>query len=475
MVDVYFINPFPEKAYGTNESTVEPPLGLGYLAAITEKEGFTCKIMDANVLRIKSAQVLKDVKKAKPHIVGISVNLFTYQVSLSLTNKIKKSMPQTIVILGGPTPTSSPKRTLSACKADAVCVGEGEDTFLEILKRYKSKKHLFKNVDGMIYKSGKRIVVNKPRAFIKDIDKIPFPAYHLFPDLTNYKSRAVKTPFAPLLTSRGCPFHCVFCSKDVFKFLCRMRSPENVIAEIDMLVSKFGVKQIDILDDNFTLNKERTKKILDLIIKRKYDLYVNLQSGVRTEGIDKSVIKKMKQAKIFKIPFGVESGDPGILKIIRKQLNQKRLLWCTKLAKEAGMKVYGFFIIGLPYDTGETMQRTIDFAKKMNPNIATFTVCIPFPGTELYNIVKKDGKFLVNMDDGINAGFYANKVFYELPGMDSKEVLRYYKKAMWEFYLRPTKIVELVTSLASWTEMKWLTQTSFSIVKKMIAKPINQE
>ena len=468
MTDVILVNPYPEDAYGTNESTIEPPLGLGYLASVTEQKGLSCQILDANVLQLKRLEVLSKIKELKPKIVGISVNLFTYQSVLKITKQIKKRYPGMIVILGGPTATSTPRKILLASGADAVCVGEGEETFGEILDNYKSQKHLFKNVNGMVYYAGRRVIQNRPREFIKDIDSLPLPAYHLFPDLRRYKSRAIKKPFAPILTSRGCPFRCVFCSKDVFKYFCRMRSPENVLKEIDLLVNHYGVRQIDILDDNFTLNKRRAGEILDLIIKRNYDLYINLQSGVRTEGIDRTIIQKMKKAKIFKIPFGVESGDENILKIIRKQLDLKKVLKCTKLAKKAGMKVYGFFIIGLPGDTAETMQRTIDFAKKMDPNIANFAMAIPFPGTELYEMVKQRGKFLVNMDDGINAGFYAKQVFYELPGMNKEDVLKYYNKAMKSFYFRPSKIIELVSGMTSLSEIQWFLQTSFSMLKKLL-------
>lgn len=467
MTDVLLVSPYPENAYGINEGTIEPPLGLGYLGAITEQNGLSCEIIDANVLRLKMDDVLTMIEEKKPKIAGISVNLFSYQIALRLANEIKERLPDTTVILGGPTPTSTPLQTMESCNADAVCIGEGEETFSEVLNRYKKRQYLFGGVDGIMYRAGKKIIQNNPRGFIEDIDKIPFPSYHLFPDLNKYKSRAVKKPSAPLLTSRGCPFRCVFCSKDVFKYVCRLRSPENVLKEIDMLVNKYGVRQIDILDDNFTINKTRTEKILDELIKRNYGLYVNLQSGVRTEGIDKNIIDKMRKAKIFKIPFGVESGDPIILQRIRKQLSLDRVLECTKLAKEAGIKVYGFFMIGLPGDTPESMQKTIDFAIKMDPNIANFSITIPFPGTELYSMIKNEGKFLVNIDNGIDAGFYANEVFYEMGGMDKKMVLEYYKKAMRSFYFRPKKIFELLTGMRSRAEFQWFINASLSVLKRL--------
>jgi radical SAM superfamily enzyme YgiQ (UPF0313 family) len=462
--DVVFINPYPEEAYGINEATIEPPLGIGYLAAIVEKNDVKCSIIDANILQLKIDDILKQLKDKNPKIVGISVNLYSLQVSLKLTEAIKKQMHEVVVIWGGPTPTSSPEKIMQDSSADAICIGESEETIDEIIKNYKRQKHLFKDTAGVIYRDTKSIIKNPERMFIKDIDSIPFPAYHLFPDLRLYKSRSIKKPVAPLLTSRGCPFQCVYCSKDVFKNVCRMRSPENVIAEIDMLVKRYGVKQIDILDDNFTINKARTEKILDLLIDRNYDLHINLQTGIRTESIDQNIIDKMKKAKIFKIPFGVESGDPAILQKIRKHLDLNRVLHVAKMAKRAGMKVYGFFMIGLPGDTAESMQKTIDFAIKMDPNVANFCITIPFPGTPLYDLVKKEGHFLIHMDDGVNAGFYANQVFYELEGMDREFVRKYYKKAMREFYLRPKKMVELAFGIRSWSEFIWLFNAAASIL-----------
>lgn len=469
MLDVILINPFPENAYGINRGTVEPPLGLGYLASMAEKNNVVCEIIDANVLGLKMVDVFEIIKNKKPKIVGITVNLYTYKMALKLTNKIKKSFPETVVILGGPTPTSVPRQTINSCLTDAVCIGEGEETFEEILIRYKEGKHLFSKVAGVMFRTKSKIIQNSPRGFIQNVDDLPFPAYHLLPNLNCYKSRTVKKPFAPILTSRGCPFQCVFCSKDVFKYVCRTRSPENVLREVDMLVNRYGVKQIDILDDNFTIDKERTNKILDLLIKRNYNLYINLQSGVRTESIDQGLVNKMKKAGIFKIPFGVESGDPDVLRIIRKQLLLKRVLDCTRMAKKAGMKVYGFFMLGLPGDTPESMQKTIDFAIKMNPNIANFSITIPFPGTELYRMIKKDGRFLVNMDNGINAGFYASQVFYEMGDINKEMVLKYYQKAMKSFYFRPKKMVELISGIRSWAEFKWFVDTSNSVIKRLFS------
>ncbi|MFH1692423.1 MAG: radical SAM protein [Candidatus Omnitrophota bacterium] len=470
MIDILLINPYPESAYGINEGTVEPPIGLGYLAAIAGQKGVSCRVIDANVLHIKADELFSEIKSMMPAIVGISVNLYSYQVSLKLTRIIKDSFPEMVVLLGGPTPSSTPLKVMNESMADAVVIGEAEETFGEILGRYKEKGHLFKDIAGLSYRQDGKVIANSGRAFIKDINLLPFPAYELFPDFKNYKMKARKRPVAPLITSRGCFYQCVFCSKDVFKDVCRMRSPESVIQEIDILVKKYGVKQIDILDDNFTSDKKRTEKILDLIIERNYDLCINLQTGVRTESLDENIIQKMKKARIWKFGIGVESGDAAVLKKIKKHLDLNRVLEVTRMARKAGIEVYGFFIIGLPGDTAESMQKTIDFAIRMNPTIANFCIAIPFPGTELYEMIQKEGRFLIKVDDGIDTGFYANEVFYELDGMSKETILRYYKKAMRDFYFRPAKIFELVMGIRSKDEFKWLFSTGFSVIKNFFKK-----
>ncbi len=464
MTDVIFVNPYPEGAYGINEGTIEPPLGIGYLAAIGEENGLSCRIIDANILGMKTESVFFEIQKDTPKIVGISANLFSYQAALKLADQIKKNISGIVVILGGAAPTTLALNVMNECGVDAVAVGEGEETFREIIHNYKGGKPLFESVSGVIYRKDGAVIQNKPREFIKDINAIPFPAYHLYPPFRLYKTRARKSPAAPILTSRGCAYECVYCSKDVFKNACRLRSPENVIKEVDMLVAKYGVRQIDILDDNFTVNKKRSEKILDLLIERDYDLWINLQTGIRTESLDGDMIEKMKKAKVWKLPIGVESGDPAVLKRIKKNLDLNKALEIARIAKKAGMKVYGFFMLGLPGDTPESMQKTIDFAVKMNPNIANFCITIPFPGTELYDMVKRNGRFLIDMDHGIDAGFFANKVFYEIENMEKGAILRYYKKAMRDFYLRPAKILELLAGIRSCGEFMWFLNTGFSVI-----------
>jgi len=457
------INPKPS-ALGINEATIEIPLGILYIASFLEKKGFSCEIIDANAMSLNDAEVIKKVVKTSPLLVGISVNVFTYQVALSYARQIKRSNPDVTIILGGPQPTVVPELCLKNPSIDAVVVKEGEIVTCKIMENLRDGRHPFKNVEGVLYKDNGQIVRNHLQARITDIDKLPFPAYHLLPSLKYYRSRTRKWPFMGIITSRGCPFQCSFCSKDVFGNEVTFRNPENVISEIDFLVKNKGIQQIDILDDNFTLNKDRCAKICDLIIKKSFKIAVNLQSGVRADNMDRELIFLLKRAGVFKIAFGIESGDENILKGIRKDIDLEKILKVSQWTREAGIITIGFFMIGLPFETRMSIQKTIDFAKKMNPHIANFMITIPFYGTPLYRLIEEKGRFIIDTKNGISSGFYGTEAFFELGDFKKNDIEYFYKKAYRDFYFRLNKIIDIFGTLRSGRELIWLFQAGVSIL-----------
>lgn len=453
---VVLINPFPDNALGVNEATIEPPLGLGYIATALENSNCEVQIIDANVLGIRASIVADLIDRIKPDMVGISTNIVTCRSSFNLIQLLRNRFKKIQIILGGPYPTSLPQYNLQNSDVDAVVIGEGEQTVKEIAENIKRDNPPYKDVAGVAFRKDGRIIINKPRKLIENINEIDFPNYHLFPDIRKYKSRSRRTPVASIITSRGCPYQCVYCNKGVFGSRIRMRSAENVIAEIDYLVKEYKVCQIDILDDNFTENIGRTERILDLLIKKEYNLAINIQNGVRADRLPQSLIKKMKKAGVFKLGFGVESGDESILKLIKKNLNLEQVIQATCWAKKEGILVYGNFMIGLPGDTPKSMDKTIDFSIKMNPDIANYMITIPFPGTELYKWVSEKGRFLIDTFSGADAGFYGRQVFFEMGKTTSELVLAYYKKAYHKFYFRLEKIYDLLRNVKSYSELKWI-------------------
>lgn len=468
--DIVLIVPNPSTTKGINDTTHEQLLGILYIGTVLKKNGFKCKIIDAKVLGLSNKNIIKRLKYYNPKLVGITFVSAYYKSIKDLCNKIKNLNENIKIVLGGPHPTTLPNETLKSFNADAVVIGEGEETFLEIAQKIKNKKLLFNGIKGVGYKNNNKIKINLPRPNNQNIDLLPFPDYSMLPNPLKYKRRTKRIPAAPILTSRGCPFRCTFCSRDIFKNKVTFRSPENVIEEIEYLINKFNFKQIDIIDDNFLINKERAKQILKLIIKKKINLAINLQSGVRVNSIDEELLRLMKKAGVYRVAFGIESGDEGILKNIKKDIKLSEVKKAVKLTKQVGLRVDCFFMIGLPGDNPKTMQKTIDFAKSLKPNTATFSITLPFPGTELYDEVKQKGHLFVDARYGLDWGFNAAKVNYLLPGMNKKQIYYFYKKAYNDFYLRPSQIFRMLIDVKSIQELKWLINTGVSIFKNVLFK-----
>ncbi len=456
-----FINPYPYYASGTNEATVYPPLGLCYMASVLEKNGFESKVIDANVLKLDNEKIIDIISSCNPDLVGIYANIVSARAAIELGNLIKKFNSKIITVAGGPLATTLPEKFVSVF--DIVVRGEGELTLLEI-----NKSRELKEIDGITFSCNGKIFHNKNRSLIENLDTIPFPAFHLLePNLKKYKCRARKKPVAPILTSRGCPYQCIYCNKSIFGHSFRARSPENVISEIQQLVDNYGIRQIDILDDNFTFDPKRAEEICDMLIEKRYNLAINCQNGVRADRLNEILVGKMRKAGVFKAGIGIESGDKDILKIMKKQLDLEKVKEAIRMFRKNGITTYGFFIIGLPGDTPATMQKTIDFAKEANPTIANFCIAIPFPGTEMFEIVKKEGSFLQNMEDGIFSGFYDGEVFFETNETKKDDVIKFYKKAYKEFYFRPEKIMDIVLSARSFGEAIWILEAAASTLKSI--------
>lgn len=450
------INPNTSGAKGINKATIEPPLGIVYLASFLAREGFECSVIDANILQLSEEEVLNRIDR-DTKIIGISFNIVSAIAAFNLVKYLKANLPNSIYIAGGPHPSSMPELCLNEFKFDAVCIGEGEEVLLEIAGNIdQGSRQPFRGVRGIYYRDANQVFKNSPRELIKNLDTIPYPDLGLLPGLLLYRSRARAKPVGTILISRGCPYQCIYCNKNIFQATYRFRSVENVIEEIEQQVVNFKIKQIEILDDNLTLNFSYAHRLFDEILNRRFNLHINLQNGVRADLVDEELIKKMKRSGVFKVSVGVESGDELIQQRIKKHLNLNKVLEATRLFKKYGIKVYGNFMLGLPYDTAQSMQRTIDFAIKMNPDIANFMITIPLPGTELYRLIEQEGTFLENLEHGTDRGFYGGKVYYRLDGMDVEDIIKYYKRSYKQFYFRPKKIVELICGINSAYEIRWI-------------------
>lgn len=462
MVDVVLISPSPGGS-GWNQATIEPPLGLGTMAGMLERQGYGCSIIDAYLQRLDPEDVLARIPESA-RLVGISVNSFSYTAASNLVSLLRSSRPGTTVILGGPLPSAAPDMILDTIACHGLVRGEGEYAIVRIVDNLVAGRPAFDDqVPGGMWRDPDTGAVKaNPPERIMDLDALPFPAWHLLPPLASYKSYSRRHPVGAIMTSRGCAHACSFCSKDIFQRKVVFRSPRNVLEEIDILVRQHGVRQLDILDDNFAQNPKRMEAILDGIIAGGYDLDINFQSGIRAESLTDAILQKMKKAGVFKIAFGIESVEPTVLELCRKKLNVPKLVDAVRKAKKLGFTVYGFFIIGLPGETDEGFQKTLQFAKDMDFHVANFSMATPFIGTELFKQIEQGGRFLIDTTRNLDVGFLGGSPFFVYGDTTPEQVLRRYREAYKSFYNLGKKI-RMLLAVRSFRELKWLMDAALSV------------
>lgn len=423
-----------------------PPLGLAYLAAVLEKEGYKeIKIVDMKVSKMPLNEIKSYIHDFKPNIVGIYSTTGQVTSAAKIIDIIKSIDKGIWCVLGGPHPSVLPERTLKETNADIVVLGEGEITMLEFVKAVESKREI-SGVLGLYYKKEGDILFTGRRPYIEDLDTLPLPARHLLPDISLYSdtNSVYETKLhAQVMSSRGCPFNCAFCDKSVYGRTYRVRSAKSTVDEIEFLVNKYNVREIRFFDDLFTANKQRVVDICDELKKRNIQISWSCESRVNT--ITPELLKIMKEGGCWAISYGIESGTQEVLDALNKGITLDQIKTAVKLAKDAGLTVRGYFMIGLPTENVETIKRTIKFATKLDLDHAVFSLFSPYPGTELFKNIEKYGIIKAKnwdeyMDLGQNPPFIPH-------GMTSKQLERYYKLAYLSFYLRPRNLLAIIKRL----------------------------
>jgi anaerobic magnesium-protoporphyrin IX monomethyl ester cyclase len=452
------------------ETRTSPSLGLAYLGAASEQQGHTVRIYDGDVEDTSLERVLRDFA---PDLIGITAN--TIQIKSAWRDAaVVKSVADIPVVLGGPHPTVLPAESAERPEVDIVVRGEGEVTWEELCQwrkvdgEWQAAISGLESVQGISYQTPDGQVHHNPdRPVIEDLDSLPLPAYHLFKinRYTNLQPTVdhIEGPSYPILTSRGCPYRCTYCSQ-IGPRRWRMRSPENVVAEWRWLVRDLGAAEVGVLDDSFNINRQRVLDICDLLIKEELThvpwIMIN---GIRANLVDQELLGHMKQAGCIRSAFGVESGNQEILdSAISKQLTLEQVRAAFKAAKEVGMETIGFFMIGLPGETEETMDETIRFAIELDPVVANFSMATPFPGTEMSRTVQEKGRLLVKDYDDF--AFFEGKASFEMDGMTAELVERKWKEAYRRFYLRPSRVMRTLLKKETWLDLPRTVQVAWRTV-----------
>ena len=424
--------PYPTKPH---QHPPFPPLGLGYLAAVLEKNHYQVDVVDCQASRLSYEEFRNEVGKRQPNIVGITSTTRLYKSALQVVRIAKEACPSCLTILGGSHATFWDENALQECPhLDVVVRKEGEYTLLEIVQLLEADKS-FHDVIGTTCRKGSQIVRNPDRPYIENLDELPFPARHLW-DLESL--RRVEDIFY-LATSRGCVYWCEFCAAvRMFGRKYRMRSVKNVADELEFLYKTYGATQFTFCDDAFTVDQARTEELCDEIRKR--DLKIIWNCGTRVDMVTKELLLKMKEAGCVSVWFGVESGVQQVLDEMRKGISTEQTIRAVGWVRELGLKPVPNVLLGFPGETKETAWKTIKFAEKISPDeVAFYNIATPYPGTPMYDLVKKNGWLRITDFDLYDA----TTPIFETPTLSMKELGELYEKAFRSFYLRPTYVLRM--------------------------------
>jgi radical SAM superfamily enzyme YgiQ (UPF0313 family) len=447
MLKITLINPPQTTRYP------QPPIGLALIAAILRKAGYPVKILDANALQLKLEVIAEMVSGAD--VVGITAMTPTIGTALSIARHLKQKSPHLKIVMGGPHVTLLPEETLaSSPDVDVIVRGEGDVTAIELLQAIENNRPL-NSVAGISYRLDDKIVHTSDRTSMVDMDSLPYPAFHLLPwrKYQPHPPHGMALPFGAMVTSRGCPYRCAYCSKPVFGSQFRAQSPERVVAEMIYLQNKFGVKEIAFYDDSFTLDKKRVHAITEKIIEKKLKIAWTCETRVNL--VDKELLAHMKQAGCYAVAYGIESASPAIIKALQKDITLKQVEAAVRAHKEIGLQVIGYFMLGSPGETPQTIRQTIDFAKKLKVDFAQFSVTTPFPGTELYDIYMRGKQEKIPWEKFVYAGTdNPTSPVFESDNLTRRDLESWTSRAYRKFYLRPSYVWQRLRRCTTWGEIR---------------------
>ena len=426
---------------------VTEPLGLAYIAAMLEPN-HEVEIIDCIAEDLPILHTLARIEKRSPEILGISAFTPTVHQAVKLAKLVKQLMPSTTVVLGGIHPTIFPEQVMQNEAVDFVVIGEGEYAMHNLVQAIENQEEL-SNVHGIVCRRNREIVFNPPHPLEKNLDSLPLPARHLLP-MDRYKPFIAKRrPARSMISSRGCPYECVFCSRDISGSRYRLRSVASVIEEIKILVDEYVAKEIDFQDPVFGLNQTWTKEFCQRLTEEKLD--VVWSALTRVDLIDENLLRSMRKSGCWMLYYGIEAGDQELLNNIKKNIKLEDIRKSVELTRKLGIGVWGSFMFGLPSETPELAEKTLEFAKNLPLDFASFHFTTPFPSTELWRDFAKWGELRTDFSDftQLNAVFvphgWKNKED-ELQGM--------LQRAFKEFYFRPKYVFGQLLKIRSFADLK---------------------
>jgi len=421
---------------------VSYPLGLMYLSAVArQKGGHRIRLVDMRVEEGSLEQCL-DRERFSPDLIGISALSDEASLLAEAATTLKAHFNGTPIVVGGPHATAYPDEVLALATVDFIVQGEGEETFSRLLDALDSRA--FGSIPGLGFKLDGRPVINEQAPPVARLDELPYPDWASVP-VDRYATRQSMCPlerrrFMSLFTSRGCPYRCIYCH-GIFGKRWRARSPENVVAEMKALVERHGIREFEIVDDAFNLDRQRVLAICELIGRERLDVGLAFPNGLRTDVLDEEVIRALRRAGTRFFGVAVETASPRLQKLIKKNLDLAAVGRAVALANSLGILTTGFFMLGFPTETREEMMATIRLATRMKLHFAFFFIVTPFRGTELAEIYDTRR---VSDSEGYCSSVDFLHTSFSLSTLDGTELKKMQQKAFRRFYMNPWRIYRIL-------------------------------
>ncbi|MDW7731313.1 MAG: radical SAM protein [Methanolobus sp.] len=424
---VLFVIPWMKSLFGDEYVRPgHPHVGIAYLSAVLRKEGHDVLIYDQGIEN-DDRKLLQLIENSRPDVIGITAFSYCYSYVFELITNIKNAAVDIPLIVGGPHISAVKKQILMESLADFGMIGEGEIAFPDFLKELNEKNPQFSKISGLIWKDASgEIVENKFQSYIEDLNSLPFPDYENF-NLEKYTYYDKRT--LPIITSRGCPYGCNYCSVRLSMGRgFRPRSPENVVDELEYWYRK-GFDNFEFNDDCFSLDMERAKEICRLIINRNLKIKWQLYNGIRVDRVNSELLDLMKDSGCIFISYGCESGNQKIINGIGKGITLEQVRNAAELTNKVGIKNSVNFIIGHPGETYQTAMETIKFAESLPTNFVNVYNLVPYPGTVLYDWVNENGKWLFSTKEILeNIGSRDLNPVFETPEFTREERIKALEK-----------------------------------------------
>ncbi len=424
------------------------PLGLLYVAASIERNSkHSVEIIDAQAERLNFDSLSIILKRSLPDVIGIYTTSFTLFNSYQ-TAKIAKAVSKNIItVLGGPHLAVYPEETANLPYIDYIVCGEGEETIVDLLEAIESRRS-FTSVGGIGYRENGKAILTQPRAMIKNLDDLPFPARHLLPPDRYYSIVGQRKISTTIMASRGCPSNCNFCYIPYRKF--RMRSAENIVREIEICVDA-GIEEFFFFDENFTVSSRRVIEICDAIIDKKLNIDFDIRSRIDT--VNQTLLEKLKGAGCKRIQFGVESGNEDVLKMMNKKITLKQVRDTFKSCHDAGIRTYADIMIGYPGEDIKQISDTVDLLHEIEPDYVQVGITMHFPSTKIYIDAIESGLLKDIWREHAGDPQKDFKAPYASTNITPKELESLQRKIIMGFYLRPQYILKRLNGVSGLIEL----------------------